>query len=84
MSLYWDNFIIAVGSAVFLLVTGLVIYGNWRYAYLFPYTYPLMHWLETGQNSTEIISRETWISLSYAVVFFTAGYFLMARKDIKN
>ena len=82
MSLYWDNFIISVGSSVFLLVLGLVVFGTWKYAYLFPYSFPLQHWMEAGQGHTKIITRETWVSLTYALLFFSGGYLLMARKDI--
>ena len=30
MSLYWDNFMVAVGSAVFLLILGMILINNWK------------------------------------------------------
>ena len=82
LSLYWDNFIVAVGVGVFLVIFGLVIYSNWKYDYLIPYTFSIANYLDYNANKVVWISRETWISLIYAVVFFTGGYFLMARKNI--
>lgn len=82
LSLYWDNFIVAVGSAVFLLILGLIMYGNWKYAYLFPYSYPIQHWMEYNQGNTQVWNRESWISLIYAITFFSAGYLLISKKNI--
>lgn len=82
LSLYWDNFIVAVGSAVFLLITGLIMYGNWKYAYLFPYSFPIQHWMEYNQGNTQVWNRESWISLIYTITFFSAGYLLISRKNI--
>jgi hypothetical protein len=82
MSLYWDNFIVSVGSAVFLLVLGMIMYGNWKYAYLFPYTYTIQHFMKFNQGETQIWTRESWISLIYAITFFSAGYFLISKKNI--
>lgn len=82
LSLYWDNFIVAVGSAVFLLILGLVMYGNWKYAYVFPYSYPVQHFMEYNQGNTQIWNRESWISLIYAITFFSAGYLLISKKNI--
>ncbi|GAB5553690.1 MAG: hypothetical protein Sapg2KO_32810 [Saprospiraceae bacterium] len=82
LSLYWDNFIVTVGSAVFLLILGLIMYGNWKYAYLFPYSYSIQHWMEYNQGNTQIWTRESWISLFYALTFFSAGYLLISKKNI--
>ena len=83
LSIYWDNFIISVGSASFLVVTGMVIV-NWKYSFMVPYSYPLKTYISyMGQNIT-LFDREVWIGLAYAVGFFILGYVLMARKQIKS
>jgi len=82
LSLYWDNFIISIGAAVFLLVLGMTIYNNWEYAYLFPYTYPVQHFIEFRTGIAPIWGREAWISLAYTVFFFGAGYYWVSRKNI--
>lgn len=82
LSLYFDNFILAVGSAVFLLVFGMIAV-NHESAWLIPYTYPLYHFLEYTSGKTVWVDERTWVSLGYALVFFSAGYWLVARKNIK-
>ncbi|MEL7121489.1 MAG: ABC transporter permease [Bacteroidota bacterium] len=83
LSIYWDNFIVSVGSASFLVVTGMVI-TNWEYSFLVPYCYPLKTYISYMGQNVVIFDRELWIGLAYAVGFFTIGYILMARKQIKS
>lgn len=81
LSLYFDHFIIAVGSAVFLVVFGMVAV-NHESAWLIPYTFSLQHYLDFLSEKTIWIDKRTWVSLAYGLVFFTAGYWLVARKNI--
>jgi hypothetical protein len=83
LSIYWDNFIISVGSACFLVVFGMVVY-RWENAYLIPYAHSLGHYLSYLNDGNDFFNREIWIGLGYAVTFFVAGYFLMIRKEIKS
>ena len=82
LSLYFDNFIVAVGSAVFLLVFGMVAV-NHESAWLIPYTYPLQHFMGFMAGDTTWVDQRSWVSLGYGLVFFTAGYWLVSRKNIK-
>ena len=77
LSLYFDNFIISIGAAVFLFVFGMSVFNQWDYDYLVPYTYPIQHFVEFRSGEGEWFSRETWISLIYMFVFLSGGYFLM-------
>jgi hypothetical protein len=84
LSIYFDNFIVAVGSACFLLVFGMVV-ARWEYGYLIPYTYfssIFVSYLSQGEAAL-FGAREAGISLGYAVVFFAAGYGLFTRKEVK-
>ncbi len=84
LSIYFDNFIISVGAACFLLVFGMMVY-QWDKGYLIPYTYFTAAFMEyvTNEEVGRFGSREVWISLGYAVVFFSAGYWFFARKEVR-
>jgi hypothetical protein len=82
MSLYWDNFIVTVGSAVFLLILGMVLFGNWKYAKYYLYTYPVQHIMEFNTQSTSWWTQESSLALLYAAVFLVAGFILLSRKNI--
>lgn len=84
LSIYFDNFIISVGSACFLVIAGMVIGSTtWEYKHLFPYSYGHLLIMQYFAGNTTLFFKEIWISLAYSVVFFAAGYVLMARKEIK-
>lgn len=82
MSLYWDNFIVSVGSAVFLLVLGMIIFNKWKYASYYVYTYPLQHFMEFSSQNVELWTRESSLSLIYASIFLGAGFMVLSRKNI--
>jgi hypothetical protein len=82
LSLYFDNFIIGVGSAVFLMILG-AIAANHRLAYLIPYTYPIKAFMGFMSGETGFIDKHTLISLIYGVVFFVGEFWLVSRKNIR-
>ena len=82
LSLYFDNFIIGVGSAVFLMIFG-AIAANHRLAYLIPYTYPIKAFMGFMSGETGFTDKHTLISLIYGVVFFVGGFWLVSRKNIR-
>jgi len=82
LSLYFDNFIIGVGSAVFLMIFGGVA-ANHRLAYLIPYTYPMDAYMGFMTGEIQAFDKRTLISLIYGVVFFVAGFWLVSKKNIK-
>lgn len=82
MSLYWDNFIVTVGSAVFLLVLGMVVFSHWKYAKYYLYTYPVQHIMEYNQGGLQWWTQESSIAILYSAVFLIAGFVLLSRKNI--
>ncbi len=82
LSMYWNNFIVSVGSACFLVIFGAVV-SKWEYSYLIPYSNlqkAFQHFFEAG---TTIFSKEIFWGIAYSVVFFFGGYFIMLKKSIK-
>jgi len=84
LSIYFDNFIISVGTACFLLIAGMVG-SNWEYGHWIPYTYFTRLFIEYVSNGEGVLfsAREMWISLGYMLIFFIGGYWLFARKEVK-
>lgn len=82
LSIYWDNFIISVGSACFLVIFGMII-DNWKYSYLIPYSNMVKATNHFFMNGTEVFGREILWSIGGAMLFFTGGFFMMKRKSIK-
>ena len=82
LSIYWDNFIISVGSACFLVIFGMII-NNWKYSYLIPYCNLPKASMNFFLNGTEIFSRDIIWSIGYSVLFFLGGYLIMIKKSVK-
>lgn len=82
LSLYFDNFIISVGSACFLVIAGMII-QRWEYSFLFPYSHPLFVQIDYLNNVSTLFNRNLMINMAYAITFFVGGYILMSRKAIK-
>lgn len=82
MSLYWDNFIVTVGSSVFLLILGLTVFNKWKYAKYYPYTYSVQHFMEFSNKNGTLWTQESTLSLVYAGIFLLAGFVLLSRKNI--
>lgn len=84
LSIYFDNFIISIGAACFLLITGMVG-TSWEYGHWIPYTYFSRLFIEYVSSGEGIMfgTREMWISLGYVLLFFAGGYWLFARKEVK-
>lgn len=83
LSLYWDNFIISVGSAVFFVIFGLIVY-RWEYSYLIPYCNLMKAFTHFFKGGTDIFSKEILWSIAYSIIFFLGGYFIMKKKSIKS
>ncbi len=82
LSMYWNNFIVSVGSACFLVIFGLVI-SKWEYSYLIPYCNLLKAFEHFFKAGTEIFTKEILWSIGYSIIFFFGGYFIMLKKSIK-
>lgn len=82
MSIYWDNFIISVGSATFLVIFGMLIY-KWKYSFLIPYCNIQNAFMHFFRNGTQVFSEDILWSIAYSIVFFMGGYLIMIKKSIK-
>ena len=82
LSIYWDNFIISVGSACFLVIFGMII-NNWEYSYLIPYCNLPKASANFFLAGTEVFSKDILWSLGYSILFFLGGYFVMVKKSVK-
>jgi len=86
LSIYFQNFIISIGAACFLFMCGLAVANNWEYDYLIPYTHSTKIFIEyISQGKADMVGkREMWINVGYALFFFTVGFWMFSRKQIKN
>jgi hypothetical protein len=94
LSLLFSDFIKPMGIGFICVIVGGILAGNdWKYAYLFPYSHPMMamkslHQGRMNGNSMpqltiDLLSKDTWVSLVVALVVFVAGYFIVLKKSVK-
>lgn len=83
ISIYWNNFVVSVGTACFMVVVGLGM-ASWQYGFVLPYTHipTAISAFEAGEVT--FLTREVYWSLGYAAVFFAVGYWMMLKKSIKS
>jgi hypothetical protein len=73
-----------------------VIFANvdWKYAYLFPYSHPMLtikgllkNQMNIGGNmpqlTVDIFTKDIFVSLGVAVIVFILGYFIVLKKSVK-
>ncbi len=82
MSLVWKDFLKPMGFGFILLVTSVIIV-KWEFSYLIPYTHPVNAIMSSTVKDIEIFTKEVWVSFAYAMVFFSAGYFIVIKRSIK-
>lgn len=83
VSIYWNNFVISVGSACFFVVVGLIM-GSWEYSYILPYSHIVTHMSALELRESTVFTTEVFWSLGYALVFFAVGFWMMLRKSITS
>ena len=83
LSIYWDNFIVSVGSASFLVIFGMIV-NNWEYSYIIPYSNHLKAFTAVAKNSKDVFTIEIFWSIGYSILFFIGGYLIMIRKSIND
>jgi len=97
LSLLFRDFLKPMGIGFVCTITGVILAGNgWTYAYLFPYSHPMLaiKAMEEGlknnrsqsatpQITIDLFTQEIWVSLAVAVVIFIAGYFIVLKKSVK-
>jgi lantibiotic transport system permease protein len=97
LSLLFRDFLKPMGIGFVCTITGVILAGNgWKYAYLFPYSHPMLaiSTMEQGvrnsrghgaipQITIDLFTREIWVSLAIALVIFIGGYFIVLKKSVK-
>ena len=98
LSLLFRDFLKPMGIGFICVITGIILAGNtWQYAYLFPYSHPMItikaltdgnhHSISTpaGLPVIEVVlfSKEIFVSLIVSVVVFISGYFIVLKKSVK-
>ena len=85
ISLIWSDFLKPMGIGFVGVIAGIIVASKgWEYAYLVPYSHPTLALSMTkSKNMDQLFSQEIYVGLIYAIVFFIAGYFIVARKSIK-
>lgn len=81
LSMYWNNFVVSVGIAVFLLVIGAAI-ASWEFGYLLPYCSIIRAMGGFLAGSTDIFNADLLLNLVWAGGFFFFGYRLMMRRSV--
>ena len=96
LSLLFRDFLKPMGIGFVATITGVILAGNnWTYAYLFPYSHPMMaiKSMEEGahqkggagmpQITIDLFTKEVFVSLAIALVVFIAGYVIVLKKSVK-
>jgi hypothetical protein len=95
LSLLFRDFLKPMGIGFTLTIAG-VIFANvgWQYAYLFPYSLPMLTIKELVNNRmndgpgmpqiiVDIFTKDIFVSLGVAVMVFILGYFIVLKKSVK-
>lgn len=96
LSLLFSDFLKPMGIGFIGTISGNILAANdWKYAYLFPYSHPMMvlkaisqgkggkHPTPVPEITIEMFTKDTWVSLAVALVVFIAGYFIVLKKSVK-
>lgn len=83
ISIYWNNLILSLGSAIFLSIVGtfMAMAGSGA---AFPYSNLMRSNLYfTLKQGVPVLDEATLWCMGYTILFFALGYFMMGRKQIK-
>jgi hypothetical protein len=90
MSLLWKDFLKPMGIGFVGTITGIILVtaAKWDYAYMIPYSQPLLSVIGTGkkikgQTGFDLFTNEVLFSLGIALVVYIIGYFIVERKSVK-
>ena len=99
LSLLFSDFLKPMGIGFVCTITGSILAtNNWEYAYLFPYSHPMMAMRALSQGQAkggnhpspinphlpiDLFTKDTGVSLIVAAVVFIAGYFIVLKKSVK-
>jgi len=94
LSLLFRDFLKPMGIGFVGTIAGVILAtAGWQYAYLFPYSHPMLvlQTLPRGrtgsapvtQITVDFFTHEIFVSLGVAVVVFIIGYFIVLKKSVK-
>lgn len=97
LSLLFRDFLKPMGIGFTATIAGVILAANnWKYAYLFPYSHPMLSIkaLEEGSRAKfgpggmpeitiDLFTKEVSVSLAIALLVFIAGYFIVLKKSVK-
>ncbi|WP_158828809.1 ABC transporter permease [Mucilaginibacter lacusdianchii] len=90
LSLLWKDFLKPMGIGFVGTIAGVILSGTvkWEYAYLIPFSQPLLAIMGTGKPhqakvGVDLLTKEVSASLIIAIAIFIIGYFIVQRKSVK-
>jgi lantibiotic transport system permease protein len=95
LSLLFRDFLKPMGIGFVATVSGIIMANlDWKYAYLFPYSHPMLTIRSIKQGNSEglhgipqihvdLLTKDIWVSLAVAVGVFVIGYFIVLKKSVK-
>ena len=95
LSLLFRDFLKPMGIGFVATIAGVICAGtDWKYAYLVPYSHPMLtvkstlpHNIGKGadipQITVDLFTKDIWVSLTVAVAVFILGYFIVLKKSVK-
>ena len=95
LSLLFRDFLKPMGIGFVATIAGVIFANvNWQYAYLYPYSHPMLtikgllnSRMNNGPTMPEItvdlFTKDILVSLTVAVAVFILGYFIILKKSVK-
>ncbi|RVU01817.1 ABC transporter permease [Mucilaginibacter limnophilus] len=93
LSLLWKDFLKPMGIGFVGTISGVIMGAmQWKYAYLFPYSHPMLaltNMMPRGKPDAtptlhiDIFTKDVYISMAVAAVVFVCGYFIVLKKSVK-
>ena len=95
LSLLFRDFLKPMGIGFVATISGIIMVNlGWRYAYLFPYSHPMLtirslkpNNMDQGpaipQITVDLFTKDIFVSIGVAVVVFILGYFIVLKKSEK-
>lgn len=95
LSLLFRDFLKPMGIGFVATVSGIIMANlDWQYAYLFPYSHPMLtikglkpsnmgEGSAIPQITVDLFTKDIFVSLTVAVVVFILGYFIVLKKSVK-
>ena len=93
LSILWSDFLKPMGIGFVCFIAGVIAVGTkWEYAYLFPYSHPMVALNSmmkpakgnaTKEFVIDIFTKDVYVSLAVSAVVFVIGYFIVLKKSVK-